>query len=205
MRLFRIAQVIFLSEAIFAATIPERNTELIQKRQIKSTASDALNSIASQLGAMTIKVDAFSGDQESATVVLDSATAVLNAMKNGEEKVEKGGGLGITETVVIIVPLLQITNAVGKVMESLTKKKPEFDKIGLTFVIGDELELFNIETKKLINIVIAKLPSYVPAIAAQPFYQPILDRLSETTTAFKTGTPDSPQTTSTQPNSSNKT
>jgi hypothetical protein len=187
MRLLRIAQIVFLSEAILAATIPIKNDVLIQKRQLQSTANDALSDIASQLGLMTKKVDAFVGDEESATKLLDSATAVLNAMKNGEEKVGKGEDLGIGETVVILVPLFQITDAVNKVMESLTKKRPEFDKIGLTFVIGDELELFNIETKKLIGVVVAKLPAFLPAVAAQPFYQTILDRLSETAAAFKTG------------------
>jgi hypothetical protein len=49
----------------------------------------------------------------------------------------------------------------------------------------EQLELFNTESKKLVDAVVAKLPAIIPTAIASIFSQPILDKLQEGLTKFK--------------------
>jgi Hydrophobic surface binding protein A len=150
-----------------------------------TTANDALTQITTQLGDMNQKIQAFTGDPITAVPILDSAATVLATIKRSEEKVQGAQVLGLIETIAILIPLTSLNSAVGTVTEGLVKKKPQFDEASLTAVVSDQLELFNVEAKKLIDIVVAKLPAYLPTVIAAIFYQPILDKLGTAVTAFK--------------------
>jgi hypothetical protein len=64
---------------------------------------------------------------------------------------------------------MTLNSTVGAVTQALIAKKPKFDEADLTFVVSDQLDLLNIESKKMINIV-AKPPAYLSGTAAEPFY-----------------------------------
>jgi hypothetical protein len=150
-----------------------------------TTANDALTQITTQLGDMNQKIQGFTGDPITAVPILDSASTVLATIKRSEGKIQGAQVLGLIETIGILIPLTSLNSAVGTVTEGLVKKKSQFDEAALTAVVSDQLELFHVEAKKLIDIVVAKLPAYLPTVIAAIFYQPILDKLGTAVTAFK--------------------
>jgi hypothetical protein len=155
----------------------------INKRQSTSSV-DLFSKLGVQLEDLAKKIPLYNGDLSTAVAIVDSAGLVLNIMKSAEETTETGPTLGLPEALTLILPLYQISTAISTVTGELIGKKGEFEPEFST-VVADHLTLFNQETKRLISIVTAKLPKYLPIALATPFYQPILDKLAEAEKAFQ--------------------
>jgi hypothetical protein len=151
----------------------------------KSPAMGVMNQITRQLGDMKKSIAAFTGETITAVPLLDSASAILATIKSGTDGVMAGGPLGLLEVVAILGPLASLNSAVGQVTQALLAKKPQFDEAGLTFIVFDQLEGFNIEAKKLVDAILGKMPAYLPKGLTGPFAQPIVDKLQQAVDSFK--------------------
>jgi hypothetical protein len=151
----------------------------------KSPANGVMNTITRQLGDMKKSIASFTGDTITAVPLLDSASAILATIKGGSESVSAGGPLGLLEVVAILGPLASLNSAVGQVTQALLAKKPQFDQAGLTFIVFDQLDGFNVEAKKLVDAILGKMPAYLPKGLTGPFAQPIVDKLQQAVDAFK--------------------
>jgi hypothetical protein len=153
----------------------------------KSPASDIMNNITKQLGDMKKSIAGFTGATITAVPLLDSASAILSTIKSGSDAVSAGGALGLLEVVAILGPLMSLNTAVGQVTQALLAKKRMFDEAGLTFIVFDQLDGFNVEAKKLVDVILGKMPAYLPKGLTGPFAQPIVDKLQQAVDAFKKG------------------
>jgi Hydrophobic surface binding protein A len=184
----------FLALALTASAAP-----MIEKRQSPSPANAVLADITTQLEIMTKAITAFQvsakeydADQTlddakrseakslKAVGILDGSSAVLAIMKEGIDKVSSAGDLTFVDTISILGPLTILNNAVGKVATALTKKATvsAFKSASLISIVKDQLEIFDVESKKLVDTIVGKLPKNLPSTIAQPFSQPITDKLS---------------------------
>jgi hypothetical protein len=155
----------------------------ISKRQ-SGTAVDLLAKLGVQLDDLGKKIPLYNnGDSSTAVTILDGASLVLNTMKSAEEVLANGSTLGLPEALALVLPSYQISVSISTLMGVLIGKKGEFDPEFST-VVADHLTLFNEEARRLVSIITGKLPQYLPAALAVPFYQPILDKLEEATKAF---------------------
>jgi hypothetical protein len=78
--------------------------------------------------------------------------------------------------------LTGLNTAVIGVTKELIRKKPDFEAIAdevLIAVVYDQLLTFHAESKKLVDVIVGRLPSCLPSTIAQPFSQPIVDKLEE--------------------------
>jgi hypothetical protein len=151
----------------------------------KSPAATVMNTITRQLGDMKKSINGFTGETITAVPLLDSASAILATIKSGTQAVNAGGALGLVEVIAILVPLSSLNSAVGQVTQGLQAKKGQFDQAGLTFIVFDQLDGFNVEAKKLVDAILGKMPAYLPKGLTGPFAQPIVDKLQQAVDSFK--------------------
>jgi hypothetical protein len=137
------------------------------------------------LGQLQADINRFNGEPTDAVPILNTATSILDVIKDGTGKVSGAQSLGLFETIGILGPLGSLYSSVGGVIDSLMGKKKIFEENSLSLVLIEQLELFNTESKKLVDAVTAKLPAIIPTAIASIFSQPILDKLSEGLTKFK--------------------
>jgi hypothetical protein len=185
MRLYSFVQLLSLAVAAIAVAVPINDNKIVQNAQVPAAAVEALNQLTTQLNKMRENIAKFDGDPLTAIPILDSSTAIINTMKSSEEKIQNATALGISETYRLLAPLVSLNTAVGSVTKALMAKKAKLDEIDVGVVLSDQLDLLKIESKKMIDIVVTKLPAYMRGAIAAPFYQPILDKVTSTAAAFK--------------------
>jgi hypothetical protein len=185
MRLYSFVQLLSLAVAAIAVAVPINDNKIVQNAQVPAAAVEALNQLTTQLNKMRENIAKFDGDPLTAIPILDSSTAIINTMKSSEEKIQNATALGISETYRLLAPLVSLNTAVGSVTKALIAKKAKLDEIDVGAVLSDQLDLLKIESKKMIDIVVTKLPAYMRGAIAAPFYQPILDKVTSTAAAFK--------------------
>jgi hypothetical protein len=185
MRLYSFVQLLSLAVAAIAVAVPINDNKIVQNAQVPAAAVEALNQLTTQLNKMRENIAKFDGDPLTAIPILDSSTAIINTMKSSEEKIQNATALGISETYRLLAPLVSLNTAVGSFTKALMAKKAKLDEIDVGVVLSDQLDLLKIESKKMIDIVVTKLPAYMRGAIAAPFYQPILDKVTSTAAAFK--------------------
>jgi hydrophobic surface binding protein A len=71
-------------------------------------------------------VNKFNGEPTDALPVLNTATSILNTIKDGTVKVAAAQSLGLFETIGILGPLGSLSSAVGTTIDGLLAKKKDF-------------------------------------------------------------------------------
>jgi hypothetical protein len=172
----------FLALALTSSAAP-----LMEKRD--AVANEVIAKLTKQLNDMASSVSWFypgwdiSRTARNALPILDQAAVVLKTMQDGARQVWGSESLGLTDAIAILSPLTTLKNAVTAVTDGLMKKMDYFD-LYLTPVVVQQLQTFNVEAQRLVKVIVARLPSYVPGGIAVPFSQPILNALQTTLDAY---------------------
>jgi hypothetical protein len=175
----------------FTVALTATATPVLESRQVVSTdpSGKLLDVITGHLGEMAKAIGKFNGDPLDAIPILDASNAILKSMKDGATTITDGKTMGITDTIAILAPLTSLNSAVGDVTKGLIRKKAQFEKADLLDIVLDQLETFTVVSNDLVKTITSRLPAMLPKTVAEPFSQPILDKLNEVIKVFKTKKP----------------
>jgi len=148
------------------------------------TVNGILTNITLAVTKLTGEVEKFDGQPINAVPILDEAQAIALILEDGSAKAKATTVLGLNDTIAILPGLGGLESAVTTAITALEGKKPQFETVGVTFVVADQLIALNGGANQLVKDIVAKLPAYLPTAIAQIFYQGILTTLDKAVKSF---------------------
>jgi hypothetical protein len=161
-------------------------TKQLSKRTfLDDTIKDVLKDVVTRTDSLTAAVRQFSGKVEDAAPILDASSGLQSSIKNGTAIIQNADTLSLTEVLVILPNVLSLNTAVEGVSTALIRKKPSFDAAGLSPIVLQQLQDQQSAAQSLVNVLITKLPPYLPTGLGEILSKPSLEALADAIAVFK--------------------
>jgi len=167
---------ILASPLSYTSTLKER--EIVERDLLGIKFKSVIDGVVDSTNALTKAVDSFSGDVLESPAILEASTTLLSTIQNGTSSVQNSLSLTLAGVLVILPSVLDLNTAVEGVAHALISKKSLFDSSGLTPVVLDQLQEQQGAAQSLVNVLITKLPPYLPTGLGEILSSPSLQALS---------------------------
>jgi hypothetical protein len=172
--------------ALFAASIiasplspASASTNQISRRDLLGIKFKVvIDGVVSSTNALTKAVENFSGNVLDAPAILEASTALEGTIQNGTATVQNSLPLTLDGVLVILPSVLSLNSAVEGVSQALVSKKSSFDSAGLSSLVLQQLQQQQGAAQSLVNVLITKLPPYLPTGLGEILSSPSLQALS---------------------------
>jgi len=174
-----------LASTVFASPFGQHDGSKQLQRRDGKTIVAVMVKIGGQLDKMKSQVTGWDGDAEKAVDILSASTAVMETLKAGIQTIQTTDAMGLTDALNMIPATNTLNTAVDGLITALISSKPKFDAAFLSTVVFDQLELQKVASAKMVDVIVAKLPAYVPGAIGTAMSAGILASLDKGVAAFK--------------------
>jgi hypothetical protein len=158
------------------ATIEER--QIVERDLLGIKFKAVIDGVVDSTNALTTAVDGFSGNVADAGPILEASAALESTIQNGTSTVQNSLSLTLEGVLFILPSVLALNSAVEGVSQALVSKKSVFDSAGLSPVVLEQLQEQQGAAQSLVNVLITKLPAYLPTGLGEILSSPALAALS---------------------------
>jgi hypothetical protein len=173
---------ILASPLSYTSTLEER--EIVQRDLLGLKFKAVIDDVVGKTNALTKAVNGFSGDILESGPILDASTALQGTIQNGTAVVQNSLSLTLAGVLVILPSVVNLNSAVEGVAAALVSKKSLFDSSGLSPVVLEQLQEQQSAAQSLVNVLITKLPPYLPTGLGEILSAPSLQALSYAIAVF---------------------
>jgi hypothetical protein len=170
------AAPIIASPLLSAPTSKER--QLAKRDLLGIKFKDVIDSVVDSTNALTTAVENFNGDISESPAILEASSSLQSTIQNGTAAVQDSLSLTLAGVLVILPSVLSLNSAVEGVSNALVSKKSQFDSAGLSPVVLQQLQEQQGAAQSLVNVLITKLPPYLPTGLGEILSSPSLQALS---------------------------
>jgi len=139
---------------------------------------DVIDGVVDKTNALTTAVESFTGDLSAAPALLEASSGLQTTIENGTATVQNTHSLSLAGVLVILPSVLSLNSAVEGVSRALVSKKSLADSSGLTPVVLQQLQAQQSAAQSLVNVLITKLPPYLPTGLGEILSAPSLQALA---------------------------
>jgi hypothetical protein len=181
--------------ALFAAPIlasPLSSTSTFEESQVAKRDllgikfKAVIDDVVESTNALTSAVEGFSGNIADSPAILEASSTLQSAIQNGTTIVQNSLTLTLAGVLVILPSVLNLNTAVESVSQALVSKKSVFDSAGLSPIVLQQLQEQQGAAQSLVNVLITKLPPYLPTGLGEILSSPSLQALSYAITVYST-------------------
>ncbi|PSR88677.1 hydrophobic surface binding protein A-domain-containing protein, partial [Coniella lustricola] len=174
------AQPLLALAALAAPSLLKRDLQTIQS---------GITAVQTSLDNLGTAVDAVSAtDPTTLTKVLSASQAAQDTIANTTTSIQGTTALSLTDALTLQQSATGLTTSANKTVTSLIAKKPVFDQLGVSTVVGQQLVAQKKGASALGNAIVSKVPAIGQSIAQQSIGQ-INTVLDQAITAYgATGT-----------------
>jgi hypothetical protein len=170
----------------FATPLPSSGTavQLAERDIFDQTIRQVIDNVISGLSQLTWSVRAFDGNVSNSIPILDASSSLLNSIQVGTVLVRNADVLSLIQTLEALPATFGLNDAVKGAVDALIAKKPVFDSSGLTAVVLQQLQGQQAASQSLVDVLLNKLPRYLPSSIGETLSNPILKELSTAVQVF---------------------
>jgi hypothetical protein len=182
MKLSNVFHFALFAVSIIASPIP--STFAIEERQAQAQdllgvkVKQVIDTVVDKTNALAKAVGNFKGDINDAPAILEASSALQTAIQDGTATVQNSLSLSLSGVLVILPSVVSLNTAVEGVSYTIVNKKSVIDKAELTAVVLDQLKAQQAAAQSLVNVLITKLPPYLPTGLGEILSAPSLKALA---------------------------
>jgi len=182
MKLINVLYFVLFAGPIIASPLSSASTfeekQVTERDLLGVKIKDVIDGVVDSTNALTTAVENFSGDIADSPAILEASTSLQSTIQNGTVTVQNTLSLTLAGVLVILPSVLSLNSAVEGVSDALISKKSLFDPAGLSPVVLQQLQEQQGAAQSLVNVLITKLPPYLPTGLGEILSAPSLQALS---------------------------
>ncbi|KAF4786035.1 hypothetical protein HER10_EVM0012768 [Colletotrichum scovillei] len=159
-----------LTKTLLFALVGTAFASPIEKRQL-SVIQGAVTSVQGALTKLNTAVQGVGNDVASAQPILAASTEVQNTLSKAATDIQGAQPLQLQEALGLQQTATDLTSSATTLIDTLVSKKPNFDQIGVSSVVLQNLQQQKTASASLGTAIVSKVPAIGQGIAQQSIDQ----------------------------------
>jgi len=146
-----------------------------------TTMQETFDHIFTGIDNMVVNINKFKAeDAAGVQAIIGDSNIITKAINDGTAKIKKSQAMALPDLLAILGPVMVMENKVGEVVDALSARKADLEKVGASKAVLQELVAEKAAADGLVAAILANLPmSSVVGVVAKPIAAMITNRLDK--------------------------